>query len=88
MSESNNVVAENEEPQQEEEEQELVDPLESLKENCGNSKECIEYKERLAQCNDRVNSRSKTTETCQEELSDYLHCIDHCVAPKILKYLK
>lgn len=39
-------------------------------------------------CNDRVNSRSKTTETCIEELFDYIHELDHCVAHSLFSKLK
>ncbi|KAK7070445.1 hypothetical protein SK128_014347 [Halocaridina rubra] len=68
-----------EEEEEEEEEADLVDPLDGMKEDCGNSKHCMALKEKLETCNDRVSSRSKTEETCTEELFDYIHCVDHCV---------
>ncbi|XP_049793285.1 cytochrome b-c1 complex subunit 6, mitochondrial [Schistocerca nitens] len=73
---------------EEEEEQELVDPQQSLKEQCGEEKKCAALYERYQACNDRVNSRSKTTETCTEELFDYLHCVDVCVGKQLFKFLK
>lgn len=48
----------------EEEEEELVDPQQTLREQCVEH-HCDRYKVRLDTCNDRVNSRSKTTETCE-----------------------
>lgn len=43
---------------------------------------------RYTECNDRVNSRSKTAEVCAEELIDYLHELDHCVAHSLFSKLK
>jgi hypothetical protein len=37
------------------------------------------FKHRLQQCTDRVNSKPWTKETCNEELLDFLHCVDECV---------
>lgn len=59
-----------------------------LQEKCAEKKSCAELKSKLDTCNDRVNSRSKTTETCQEELFDYFHCVDHCVSKDLFKFLK
>lgn len=53
--------------------------MDGLKEKCGQTKECAALMEKLTACNDRVASKSETTETCVEELTDYLHCVDHCV---------
>jgi ubiquinol-cytochrome c reductase subunit 6 len=60
----------------------------AVKEKCGQSKECSALMEKLTTCNDRVNSKSNTAETCVEELTDYLHCVDHCVSisPKNLHF--
>merc|ERR1712215_372260 len=68
------------EEEEEEDEEELVDPIEGLQESCGESNACAPSKEKYSTCNDRVNGRSKTEETCDEELIDYLHCVDHCLA--------
>ncbi|XP_017477366.1 PREDICTED: cytochrome b-c1 complex subunit 6, mitochondrial-like, partial [Rhagoletis zephyria] len=40
------------------------------------------------ECNERVNSRSKTTETCMEELFDYVTELDHCAAHHLFSKLK
>ncbi|XP_010004990.1 PREDICTED: cytochrome b-c1 complex subunit 6, mitochondrial [Chaetura pelagica] len=39
-------------------------------------------------CDARVSSRSQTEEQCTEELFDFLHARDHCVAHKLFKKLK
>ncbi|XP_014293934.1 cytochrome b-c1 complex subunit 6, mitochondrial [Halyomorpha halys] len=67
-------------------EDELVDPQVVLKEECG--EKCTKYKDKLDSCNERVSSRSQTTETCLEELIDFVHCVDHCVAKDIFSKLK
>lgn len=43
---------------------------------------------KYTECNDRVNGRSRTTETCTEELFDYLHELDHCVSKTLWSKLK
>ncbi|XP_046740319.1 cytochrome b-c1 complex subunit 6, mitochondrial [Diprion similis] len=68
--------------------EELVDPQKQLKEECGTLPKCVSLQEKLTTCNDRVNSRTKTQETCTEELFDYLHCVDHCVAKTLFSKLK
>lgn len=55
------------------------DPLTKLKELCGDDHGCAHLKQRLQECNDRVNSKPWTKETCNEELLDFLHCVDECV---------
>jgi len=76
------VVAE-----EEEEEQDLIDPQQVLREEC-NAKHCTGYETKLKECNQRVNSRSKTAETCNEEVIDFMHCVDHCVAKTLFSKLK
>ncbi|XP_069943871.1 cytochrome b-c1 complex subunit 6, mitochondrial isoform X1 [Cherax quadricarinatus] len=84
------ITVYNDDPEEEEEEEEedLVDPIDGMKEACGNSGHCIELNEKLSTCNERVTSRTKTEETCSEELFDYLHCVDHCLAKNLFKKLK
>ncbi|XP_044740721.1 cytochrome b-c1 complex subunit 6, mitochondrial [Chrysoperla carnea] len=72
----------------EEEEEDLVDPQTVLKEKCAEEHHAKELAAKLQECNDRVNSRSKTTENCTEELFDLLHAIDHCVTKDLFKHLK
>lgn len=69
------------------EEEELVDPQTVLREKCTTA-HCQSLKDRLDECNDRVNSKSATTESCFEEVVDFMNCVDHCVAPKLFKKLK
>jgi hypothetical protein len=38
--------------------------------------------EKLNTCNSRVSSKTKTAETCVEEMIDYMHCVDHCVSTR------
>ena len=57
----------------------VKDPQEKLRERCSEKSECAQLLEKMNNCNDRVNSKSKTSETCMEELIDYMHCVDHCV---------
>lgn len=59
-----------------------------VQDRCKEDKHAIELAEKYQACNDRVNSRSKTTETCAEELFDLMHAIDHCVAKDLFSKLK
>lgn len=70
------------------EEDEMVDPHDTLKEEYTKSAHCKSFLAKLEECNARVNSKNETTETCAEELFDLLHCVDHCVAPKLFAKLK
>lgn len=77
-----------EEPEEEEEEEEdLVDPLDTLRESC-KAAHCMNFQEQLDSCNDRVSSRSNTTEECVEELMDLFHCMDHCASKTLFSKLK
>ena len=68
------------EAKEQEEEEELVDYQEVLKEKCAALPGCSKLQEELESCNDRVSSRSNTTEECSQELFDFIHCVDHCVS--------
>ncbi|KAM8930160.1 cytochrome b-c1 complex subunit 6, mitochondrial isoform 2-T2 [Pelodytes ibericus] len=74
--------------EEEEEEEELVDPLTTVREQCEKSEHCTKLRERFEICETRVNSRSRTEETCDEELLDFVEARDHCVAHKLFKNLK
>ena len=74
--------------EEEEEEEELVDPLTTVREQCEQSEKCAKARERLELCDERVSSRSHTEEDCTEELFDFLHARDHCVAHKLFNSLK
>uniref|UniRef100_A0A8C3K0P0 Ubiquinol-cytochrome C reductase hinge domain-containing protein n=1 Tax=Calidris pygmaea TaxID=425635 RepID=A0A8C3K0P0_9CHAR len=66
----------------------LQDPLTTVREHCEQSEKCVKARERLELCDARVSSRSQTEEQCTEELFDFLHARDHCVAHKLFKSLK
>ncbi|XP_037956245.1 cytochrome b-c1 complex subunit 6, mitochondrial-like [Teleopsis dalmanni] len=70
------------------EEEELVDPQTSLREKCATHGNTESLYNKYQECNDRVNSKSKTTETCMEELFDYVAELDHCVAHSLFAKLK
>ncbi|XP_017848693.1 cytochrome b-c1 complex subunit 6, mitochondrial [Drosophila busckii] len=70
------------------EEAELVDPQTALREKCQTKGHIESLYNKYQECNDRVNSRSKTTENCMEELFDYVAELDHCVAHSLFPKLK
>ncbi|KAF7993276.1 hypothetical protein HCN44_006336 [Aphidius gifuensis] len=71
-----------------EEEAELVDPQKVIREECSLQPKCAKLQDKLTTCNDRVNSRKQTAETCLEEILDYVHCVDHCAAKTLFSKLK
>ena len=73
--------------EEEEDEPKLVDPAVEIKAHSAED-HCAKYKARLEECNERVNSKTKSTETCMEEVIDFYHCVDHCAGPKIFAKLK
>merc|ERR1739840_22456 len=79
--------AEEEEEEEEEDEEDLVDPHDTVREQCVTD-HCAAIKARLDECNARVESKNSTTETCFEEILDFYHCIDHCSSKIILTKLK
>nr|XP_013798987.1 PREDICTED: cytochrome b-c1 complex subunit 6, mitochondrial [Apteryx mantelli mantelli] len=66
----------------------LQDPLTTVREHCEQTEKCVKARERLELCDARVSSRSQTEEQCTEELFDFLHARDHCVAHKLFDKLK
>ncbi|XP_070324318.1 cytochrome b-c1 complex subunit 6, mitochondrial isoform X3 [Odocoileus virginianus] len=60
----------------------------SVREQCEQLEKCVKARERLELCDQRVSSRSQTEEDCTEELFDFLHARDHCVAHKLFNSLK
>ncbi|XP_038649969.1 cytochrome b-c1 complex subunit 6, mitochondrial [Scyliorhinus canicula] len=72
----------------EEEEEDVVDPITNIRDQCEQIETCVKLREILDTCTERVSSRSQTEETCTEELFDFLHARDHCVAEKIFSKLK
>ncbi|XP_028667311.1 cytochrome b-c1 complex subunit 6, mitochondrial [Erpetoichthys calabaricus] len=77
-----------EEAEEEEEEEELVDPITLIREKCEQTEHCVHTREKFDLCETRVNSRSQTAEECTEELFDFIHARDHCVAQKLFSTLK
>ncbi|KAL1501776.1 hypothetical protein ABEB36_007041 [Hypothenemus hampei] len=69
-------------------EAELVDPQQVLRDQCLETAHCKTLADKYQACNDRVRSRSETTETCVEELFDLLHAVDHCVTKDLFSKLK
>ncbi|XP_070775054.1 cytochrome b-c1 complex subunit 6, mitochondrial-like isoform X4 [Enoplosus armatus] len=64
------------------------DPLETIRSKCEQTEHCVHLKERLETCEARVGARSSTEEECTEELFDFLHARDHCVAHKLFHNVK
>lgn len=87
MSVADKIVPKVHAQEEEEEEEDLVDPGTTIREQCAED-HCTKYKQRLDECNSRVTSKTKTTETCLEEIMDFYHCMDHCAADKIFSKLK
>ncbi|GAA5946698.1 hypothetical protein JCM3765_000352 [Sporobolomyces pararoseus] len=79
-----------EEAEEEEEEEEVEDQAEAIREACGQTKVCANFKHHFEECGERL-AAGKTIvdgETCVEELFHYMHCVDDCAAPKIFAALK
>lgn len=57
-----------------------MDHQDVLKEKCSELPKCSKFRDELDTCTDRVTSKTKTTETCIQELFDFVHCVDHCVS--------
>ena len=68
-----------EEEEGEEEEEEPIDPQDVAKEMCAEIPACAKLRAVMDECNERVEGKKLTTETCTQELFDFLHCADHCV---------
>uniref|UniRef100_A0A1A9X4E8 Ubiquinol-cytochrome C reductase hinge domain-containing protein n=1 Tax=Glossina brevipalpis TaxID=37001 RepID=A0A1A9X4E8_9MUSC len=76
-----------EEKAEEEEEEELKDPMEELREECSNQEHISKLYDILNECNDRVNSKTETKETCEQELFDFLQERDDCVSKTLFDHL-
>uniref|UniRef100_A0A4X2LP92 Ubiquinol-cytochrome C reductase hinge domain-containing protein n=1 Tax=Vombatus ursinus TaxID=29139 RepID=A0A4X2LP92_VOMUR len=66
----------------------LEDPLTTVREHCEQIEKCVKARERLEMCTDRVSSHPDTEEDCTEELLDFLHARDHCVAHTLFESVK
>ncbi|CAB4423124.1 unnamed protein product [Rhizophagus irregularis] len=58
------------------------DPKPKIVEECGETSACKPLKHHLEECTRRVEE-SGTGENCAEEFLHFMHCVDHCAAPKI-----
>lgn len=77
-----------EEVNNEPEEEEIVCPQETLRAKCQEEGKIEKLFNNYQECNDRVNAKSKTNETCEEELFDYVQALDKCVAKTLWSKLK
>ncbi|EXA47233.1 hypothetical protein FOQG_04512 [Fusarium oxysporum f. sp. raphani 54005] len=82
---------EEEEEEEEDDEEELVDPKETLEEECKNSPQCAPAKHHFDECVERVQqqeSEGGAKEDCVEEFFHLAHCATACAAPKLWTQLK
>ncbi|KAL5595429.1 hypothetical protein FOVSG1_009118 [Fusarium oxysporum f. sp. vasinfectum] len=82
---------EEEEEEDEDDEEELVDPKETLEEECKNSPQCAPAKHHFDECVERVQqqeSEGGAKEDCVEEFFHLAHCATACAAPKLWTQLK
>merc|ERR1711953_1127952 len=77
-----------EEEEDEEDEEEMIDPLDTVRARCAESGDTKKWKDELAICTKRVESRENTEETCTEELFHFLHHRDECVAGQFKSIVK
>ncbi|KAF4334188.1 ubiquionol cytochrome C reductase hinge [Fusarium beomiforme] len=82
---------EEEDDEDEDDEEELVDPKETLEEECKNSPQCAPAKHHFDECVERVQqqeSEGGAKEDCVEEFFHLAHCATACAAPKLWSQLK
>ncbi|KAJ1679885.1 ubiquinol--cytochrome-c reductase subunit 6 [Spiromyces aspiralis] len=77
---------EEEDEEEEGEEEEPEDQAPRFREACGQTPTCLPLKHHLDACAKRVEEGS--SERCAEEFLHFVHCVDHCAAPKIFAHLK
>lgn len=74
---------------EEEGDDEDVDPIDTVRAQCLMDVPKIrEYYDIYMECNKRVLKKTKTTETCVQELHDYFEHLDQCVIKRIFQVLK
>ena len=64
--------------------EEPVDPLPKLRAECRPN--CTAATAKYEACVNRIKASGEGD--CEAWYFDYLHCVDKCVAPKIMKYTK
>lgn len=67
--------------------------MDGIKSNCQEAKECEKTREIFNTCTERVKNApppksDEDQETCEEELFDFLHCVDHCLSQSLFSKLK
>ncbi|KAL7492803.1 hypothetical protein ACHAWT_001824 [Skeletonema menzelii] len=67
-----------------ESEEEVVDHLPALRASC--AKHCPTQTKAYEACKDRIAKLGEGD--CEAWYFDFLHCVDHCVAPQAFKKLK
>ncbi|EQL03112.1 hypothetical protein G6O67_008233 [Ophiocordyceps sinensis] len=80
-----------EDDEEEEDEEEIVDPKETLEEECKKSRQCAPAKHHFDDCVERVRqqeSDGEAKEDCVEEFFHLAHCATACAAPKLWMKLK
>ncbi|KYK55035.1 ubiquionol cytochrome C reductase hinge protein [Drechmeria coniospora] len=80
-----------EEEEEEDDEEEIVDPKDTLEEECKNSAQCAPAKHHFDDCVERVQqqeSEGEAKEDCVEEFFHLAHCATACAAPKLWSKLK
>lgn len=68
--------------------EEIVDPLSVRREKCQQDAKCLKLKLRLDKCSKRVEKAKEPSETCFEEIIDYVNCVDHCAMHGLFSKLK
>ncbi|KAF4966481.1 hypothetical protein FZEAL_10648 [Fusarium zealandicum] len=83
---------EEDEDEDEDDEEELVDPKETLEEECKNSPQCSPAKHHFDECVERVQQQEENEggakEDCVEEFFHLAHCATACAAPKLWSKLR
>ncbi|KAK2590384.1 Cytochrome b-c1 complex subunit 6, mitochondrial [Conoideocrella luteorostrata] len=82
---------EEEEEEEDDDEEEIVDPKETLEEECKNSAQCAPAKHHFDECVERVHqqeSEGEAKEDCVEEFFHLAHCATACAAPKLWSKLR
>ncbi|KAL2203150.1 Non-heme 11 kDa protein of cytochrome bc1 complex [Sarocladium strictum] len=82
---------EEEEEEEEDDEEEIVDPKETIEEECKNAPQCAPAKHHYDDCAARVQKQEaegEVTEDCVEEFFHLAHCATACAAPRLWSKLK
>ncbi|KAG7809489.1 hypothetical protein KL921_003486 [Ogataea angusta] len=81
---------------EDDEEEEAGDPMDALRKQCSETKECAHHVHHYQECVERVTKEMEEPgydekeykEDCVEEFFHLQHCINDCVAPKLFYKLK